>query len=71
MQIMVAEQGSGRRAELPDESQYAQAIGAAVDQVTDEPQFIVAAVKRKLVDQFPEFGAAALDIADGEYGHVA
>ena len=69
MQIVVAENGDGRRAERFHFAQYRERIRAAVDEIADQPQAIGGLRKSDELEQVAELGVAALDVADRVEAH--
>jgi hypothetical protein len=66
---VIAEDGHGRGPKSFDESQDGVRLWAAIDEVADKPYAIARSVEIDPVEQAFEVGMAALNVADGEYGH--
>src|SRR5664279_1316385 len=69
MEIMIAEHGDGGVTERLDLAQHGERIGAAVDEITDEPQPVGARREADQLQQPAEFGMAALDVTDRVEAH--
>jgi hypothetical protein len=69
MQIVVAERDGGRLAQGLDPAQRAERIGAAIDEVTDEPEVILVRRKTQGIEQLAEFAIAPLDVPDRVESH--
>jgi hypothetical protein len=70
MQIMITKYGYSRFAKVLDIAQCLARLGAAIDQVTGQPQSILRRVKRDLVEQAAEGVVTALEIANRVLGHL-
>jgi hypothetical protein len=70
MEIVIAEHGNGTRAELSDEAQCFERLGAAVDEIADEPENVTGRVERDAVEQAAQLIVAALDVTDRVSSHA-
>jgi len=70
MQIMIAQDGDRPAAEAFDEAQNLLRVRTAVDQIADEPQAVARLIETDLVEQFPQWIVAALQIAYRVGSHV-
>jgi hypothetical protein len=70
MQVVVAEDRDRRLPERPHEAQALEGIGAAVDEVADEPELVARGIETNRLDEPRERLEAALDVADREGGQV-
>ena len=68
---MIAENRRGRGAERLHGAQDRQRIGAAVDEIADDPKAVARAIERDHVEKLREFGVAALNVADNVMTHGA
>ena len=71
VEIVVAEDGQGRRAERAEEAQRFERVRAAIDQVADHPQPVTRRVEVTQGEQALQRVVAALDVADGVGGHYS
>ena len=62
MQVVIAEYRYCHLAEIVDQAQYSECIGAAIDQVSDKPELVGGGIEREFVYEPPEFATATLDI---------
>ena len=69
MQIVVPQHRDRGVAEFFHGSQHRQRIGAAVDEVANQPQAIAGWIEGDQLEQLPELGMAALNIADDIVAH--
>ena len=69
VQIVVAEDADGGGAERLHVAQDGKRIGAAIDEIADEPQAIALLRKADELEQLAKLGAAALDVADRVVTH--
>ncbi len=70
MEIVISEHGDRRRAESLDRAQHAERVGTAIDEVSDQPQPVRRRIEGDHVEQLPELGVAALDVADDVVTHA-
>ena len=73
VEVVVAEHGDGGVAQRHHLAQHGERAGAAVDEIADEPQPVVARREADEVEQLAELRVAALDVADRveRHGSVA
>src|SRR5438874_8689037 len=64
MQVVVAEHGSRLVAELAHVAQHRQRLGAAVDEIADEPEPVLRRIEGELRQELAQLVEAALHIAD-------
>ena len=65
MEVVVAEDGDRGVAQRHDLAQHGERHRAAVDQIADEPQPVLALREADQVEELAELGMATLDVADG------
>ena len=70
VEVVVAEHAHGGVAQRHHLAQHRERSGAAIDEVADEPQPVLARREADQVEELAELGVAALDVADGVMGHV-
>ena len=70
VQVVIAEDGHGGRAEAFDEAQAGEGIGAPVHQVAGEPERVASGVERGPFDEALQRLEAPLQVADSVGGQV-